>query len=231
MGSIFGINGSSSNQNNYNLTASMFQSGSGNALGDMALIRSGAYKKLLSAYYKNDSSSNPKDMVTDDKEKNNLVIAKDSAAELKKSANSLMNADISEEGRSDLKEKLKSFVKDYNAMLDAGSDVDTQAVLRSTLWMTQSTSKNSGLLNDLGISVGTDNKLTLDEEKFDKAQLSTMKTLFKGTDSFVGRAGSRADSIAKIAVKTATQGTSAALYNKTGNYDSISAAGLFNKTK
>lgn len=233
MGSFFEINSSNSSQNYYNLTSSIFQSSSGsNALGDMALIRSGAYKKLLTAYYKNNSSTTAtKDAVTDETEKNNLVVAKDTAAALKKSANSLMSTDISEENREDLKDKVKAFVKDYNSMLDSGSEVDTESVLRSTLWMTQSTSKNSGLLSDIGISIGTDNKLTLDEEKFDKAQLSSVKTVFKGNDSLVGRTGARADAIAKLAVKTVTQGTGAALYNKSGDYDSISVSSLFSKAK
>lgn len=230
MGSVLGIG--SASQNNYsNLTSSIFSAGSsGNALGDMALIRSGAYKKLLNAYYKNDAKSGGSETKSvDEAERKNLVIAKDSASSLKTSAKALMDSTISDENREDIKEKMKTFIKDYNSMLDAGSEVDDQAVLRNTLWMTQMTSKNGGLLSDVGISVGTDNKLSLDEEKFDKASMTTLNSLIKGTDSFFGRVASKADNIALLSAKSATDGTSAALYTRKGSFDMGTLSSILDK--
>lgn len=231
MGSIFGVG--SSTQNNYsNLTSSILSAGSsGNALGDMALIRSGAYKKLMKAYYMggSDKPASEGAASVDDSERKNLLVAKDGAANLKKSAQAVMDTEISEENRADLKEKLKTFINDYNSMLDSGSEVEDQTVLRNTLWLTQMTSKNGGLLSDMGISVGTDNKLSLDEEKFDKAQLTTMSTMFKGTDSFIGRVSAKADNISRIAAKIATDGTHASLYTKKGDFDLGSLNSILDK--
>lgn len=215
---------------NSNLTSSILSAGSsGNALGDLALIRSGAYKKLLSAYYKKDASAPKETESVDVDEKKKLVLAKESAANLKKSASELMDIGLSEENRGEIREKLQNFIRDYNTMLDSGSNVDTQSVLRNTLWMTQSTGKNSGLLSEIGITVGTDNKLSLDEEKFDKARLTSMNTLFMGNDSLLGRISAKADALEKLSAKSAADGTHAALYTNKGNFDMLNTNAFIDK--
>lgn len=230
MSSIFNVGLNNDSGNKYsNLTSSVL--GSGNSLGDMALIRSGAYKKLLTAYYKNEKSSEAKNTEPDKAEKVKLVTAKSDATKLKESAEALKTSYVSEENRDALKDNLKSFVDSYNALIDSGSAVDNQSVLRNELWMTQMTTKNAGILEDIGIKIGTDNKLSLDEEKFANAQLTTMKTLFNGNDSYMGRVTSRASSIESIAKSEASKGTHASAYTFNGDYESFDVSAAINKLK
>ncbi len=229
MSSIFGI-GSSTDTTSTNtigsLTSTVLGGTSGSALGDMALIRSGAYRKLLNAYYKNESSSQAKNTEVDKGEKVKLVSAKGDASALSSAAGKLMNTELTEENRESIKENLNAFVDSYNKLVDSGSAVDTASILRNTLWMTQRTSKTSGLLSDIGVMVGTDNKLKFDEEKFSAASLSTMKTLFNGVDSFMGKVVSKADTIATLAGKTASTGTHASAYTFSGSYDDVSVSSM-----
>lgn len=233
MSSIFdvGLNNSSVTNRYSNLTSSVLGSGNGNALGDLALIKSGAYKKLLSAYYKNEKSSAAKNTEPDKAEKIKLVTAKSDASKLKAGAEALKKTELTEENRDNIKEKLQSFVDGYNALIDSGSAVDTQSVLRNELWMTQMTAKNAGVLEDIGIKIGTDNKLSIDDEKFAKAQLTTMKTLFQGNDSYMGRVAARASSIESIAKADASKGTHASAYTNTGEYESFDVSAAINKLK
>lgn len=232
MSSIFGIGSSTETTSKStigSLTSSVLGSTSSSALGDMALIRSGSYKKLLNAYYKNESSSQAKNTEVNKEEKIKLVSARGDASALSSSASELMKTELTEENRDKIKESLSSFVENYNKLVESGSDVDTTAVLRNTLWMTQRTSKTAGLLEDIGVTVGSDNKLTLDDEKFSKASLSTMKTLFQGVDSFMGKVVSKADTIAALSGKSASAGSHASAYTNSGNYDDVSVSSMINK--
>ncbi|MBR4343316.1 MAG: hypothetical protein IKP88_11560 [Lachnospiraceae bacterium] len=218
--SIYGMGYDNSSVNSLgNLTASMFNSSSGNnAVGDLALINSGAYKKLLNAYYKDEGSSLAKITEKSSTEKANLTIAKDDADRLKKAADVLSAAEITDDNREELKKNVESFVSAYNSVVKSGSDVDTQSVLRNTLWMTQRTARNYGLLSDVGITIGTDNKLTLDAEKFDKAATADLKTLFNGKDSLVGLTAQKASNISIVAASAASYGTHASAYTFSGAY-------------
>ena len=226
--SFFGINGSYSNSNYQNsnisnLTSSLFKSSSeSNALGDMALINSGAYKKLLNAYYKDAGSSAAKSTEKSAAEKANLNIARDDANKLNKAAEALTKVEITDDNRDELKKNVDSFVEAYNSVVKSGSEVDTQSVLRNTLWMTQRTQKNSGLLSDVGITVGTDNKLSVDAEKFSKASTADLKTLFSGRDSYMGLTAQKASNIAAVAASAASAGKHASAYTSSGSYANAS---------
>ena len=224
--SIFGVGNEGSSWNNIgNVTSSVLGSSSGsNALGDMALIKSGAYKKLLNAYYKDENSSVAKNTEKSSTEKQNLTIARDDANKLNKAAENLIKADVSEENRDALKKDVESFIEAYNSVVKSGSEVDTQSVLRNTLWMTQRTSKNSGLLSDVGINVGTDNKLSLDAEKFAKATTADLKTLFNGRESFAGLTAQKASNISIVASSAASSGRHASAYTFSGAYASTAVS-------
>lgn len=189
--------------------------------GDLALIRSGAYKKLLSAYYKKQSSVQ---VPSEDKaERVKLSKANSDAKSLSDSVKALSTTDFTEDNRADIKEKLKSLIKDYNDVIDSASEVEDPSVLRNALWMTQNTAANAGLLKDVGITIGKGNKLSLDEAKFDAASMNTMKTLFSGFGSFIERMGSKADGIASnaIAAVTGTRVSASAYSSKGKAYETV----------
>ena len=84
------------------------------------------------------------------------------------------------------------------------------SVLRNGAWMTKTTSVNSKLLSEAGITVGTDNKLSFDQDKLDKADISAVQTLFKGYGSFASQLLNRSNAIATA--------TGPAAYNRKGGY-------------
>ena len=198
---------------------------SSNALGDYSLIQSGAYKKLLTAYYNRGTSSN--EITEQDKtEIINLNTASADASALNSSVTKLMSYDVTEENRSNIRDSLKSVVENYNSVIDSASEVDTTSVLRQALWMTQGTGANAGMLEDLGITVGENNKLSFDEEKFNKADLSVMKSMFTGNGSFMGRLASRSSQIASAAINSISGGRTTPTYNSSAGFSLPSSGSL-----
>ena len=90
----------------------------------------------------------------------------------------------------------------YNAMIDEAEDSETKSVLRKTGWMANMTKENSNLLNEVGIRVGSDDKLTLNEDTFKKANVSTLKEMFYGNDSFAAKVSNKAAGIGNSAAST-----------------------------
>ena len=229
MTSVFGLN--SSGDNNYFNTLSGLSSSNkssntdssvfagmlsgASAFGDYSLIQSGAYKKLLNAYYNKGAASSATE--SDKKEMISLNTANSDANALNSAINNLMGTAITEDNRENVKESIKELVEKYNSVIDSASEVDNTSVLRQALWMTQGTSANSATLTDIGLTVGENNKLTFDEEKFDKADLAVVKSLTSGTSSFMGRLSSRSSQIASAALNALT-GTNGSAYNKSAGY-------------
>jgi flagellar capping protein FliD len=58
---------------------------------------------------------------------------------------------------------VSDFVDSYNKMLKEGGDSNTNSILRSTKSMVNLTKANSNMLSKVGITIGTDNKLSIDE--------------------------------------------------------------------
>lgn len=237
MSSVFGITSSndnyfssvlgtkSSSQADSSAIGSLLSSSS--SLGDYSLIQSGAYKKLLNAYYTKKSSDS--DSAASKTEKVNLSTANSDATALNNSVGKLMNIDITEENRESLKSSLKDVVEKYNSLIDSASDVDNTSVLRQALWMTQGTSALTKSLTDIGVTIGEGNKLVLDEEKFDKADLNYMKTLFTGKDSFMGKLSSRTNLIASAAQKAVTGNNSTSTYTNTADYSKTSTGHIIDE--
>ena len=110
-----------------------------------------------------------------------------------------------------------AFVKDYNAVLSLAGDSDNKDVLRNAAWMTGMTEPMEKLLANVGISVGDNNKLSLDTELLKKANINTLKTLFTGHGSFADKVASKAGTIGNAAARVA--GT----YNSKGTYSNVLA--------
>ena len=83
--------------------------------------------------------------------------------------------------------KVKSFIDDYNDVVKEAGESNTKDVLRNASWMTGMTDKTSHLLSKIGITIGKGNKLELDEDELKKADISSLKTVFTGYNSFAGK--------------------------------------------
>ena len=114
---------------------------------------------------------------------------------------------------------VQNFVDSYNDVIKEAGDADSRSVLRSTLFMTGSMSKNQNLLSKVGISIGKDNKLSLDKDKLKEAKISDLKSLFTGYNSVANRVSQKASTISGYAAQ------SGSTYNNKGSYyQSVSTA-------
>ena len=211
-------------------TSAMF--GTSDLLGisysDYATIQNGSYTKLMKAYYKkaasDDSSSSSVSAATSTSKDSSKTLAniESAADDLKKASEALRtNGDkslftkkqttdkdgkVSYEYDTDkIYKAVSDFVDSYNKMLKEGGDSNTNNILRSTKSMVNLTKANSNMLSKVGITIGTDNKLSIDETAFKKADMNTVKSLFHTTGGFGYQTSVQAGMIANT-------------YNKSGLY-------------
>lgn len=229
MASYFGINGDSTSFfTGYFGTSSTNTSSSSSGLGDYAMIQSGAYKKLLNKYYDNNTKSTSSTEVSEEEKqaKIDLNDTKTDATTLSKAATTLKNTDFS--NRDTVAKNLQSFVDVYNNTVDATSEVDTKSILRKSLWMIGDTKASADLLKDVGVTIGSDNKLSLNKETLKAADTTTIKTLFSGTNSLADKVGNKATDIVNLSNNALKASSSGSIYTNKGDYSSINTSTLYN---
>ena len=208
---------------------------------DYNTIKSGSYSKLMKAYYADEAKNATvkKTTAKNDTQKNKntqkvktaadnpeLTKAKANADTLKASASKLSSASLWEkkEGKLDktkVKDAVKDFVKSYNDVIEQSKKADSKEVSRNTQWMTDLSDTLTKTLDKVGVKVGSDKKLTFDEDKFDKASDKTLESMFKGTYSYAGQIESKASGIASASLMNTST------YEKDGS-TTASLASLFN---
>lgn len=216
MNSIFkGLNQSSKNA---------FTSGLYGSLGDYGLIKNGGYTKLCKAYYPKEAKEERVSSSVSEKktEQSDKVTAND-AVDFKKDANTLAKMDFSESNRKNVTSGVKDFVASYNDMISSASDSNQSNVLNTVKNLSNFTRMNESLLKQVGISVGSDNTLSIDADALEKADMSNLKTVFQGNSSFSGRASTFASSIYTNAVSD-----SSSLYSSSGRISSLNMSSLYN---
>ncbi len=228
MASFFGISGDSTSFfSGYFGTNRTEDTSTSTDFGDYAMIKSGAYKKLLNAYYgKNNSATNSTE-VSDEEKKTKLELTdvKTDATALNKAATTLKNSDFSD--RDAVTKNVQSFIDAYNDTIDTTSEVDTKSVLHKTLWMIGNTNASTNLLNDVGITIGSDNKLSLNKETLKEADITTIKTLFSGTHSFADKVSSKASDIVTLSNNALKASSTGSTYTNSGDYSSVNTSSLY----
>ena len=124
--------------------------------------------------------------------------------------------DFASASKEDALKAVKKFVEDYNSVIDTADDVNSKSVLRNAAWMTNIVGKSSGLLNELGITVGKDNKLTVNEEKWNNASATTKASLFNGKNSLSDKILYKAGQL--VTTSAAKNGKAASSYTAKGDY-------------
>lgn len=173
-----------------------------------------------------------------------------SADSLKKSADALGNASLYEKKKFKKKDEetgeetevedydwdavtkaVKSFVDDYNSVVEQAGNSETKNVLRNAAWMTSITEKAGNLLSKVRITVGKGNKLEFDKDALKEKtalgksgieldNISALTSLFTGYGSFGSQISQKASAISNAAART--KGVDKT-YNKNGAYsDTIS---------
>lgn len=183
----------------------------GISYSDYASIKNGSYRKLVSAYYtKVDTENGSYSSSATKDSKQTLTSIKGAASDLKESAaallskgkDSLFKTKTDEKGNSyvdydtdDAYKAVKAFIDDYNSMIDAAAESDTTSILRTAKSMVSYTSANERSLAAVGITVGSDNKLSIDEDKFKDASKARVQSLFQSTGGFAYQINAKATSI------------------------------------
>ena len=232
--------------------SNMFGSGSSSTssfysnLGEYSSIRNGAYRKLVKSYYKkmNSTDSDTTDKSTTGSTGKNtkvnstgtvaLSTVKSEASDLVTSAKKLTatgkDSLFASEEKYDADATYKAvsnFITQYNDTVDALSKVTSTAVKNAGNHMQNMTNIMSKGLSKVGITVGTDGKLTVDEQKFKAADMSKVKALFNGSSSYAGVVSSAAGRVASQAGNQISQ-LGGGLYGSNGYYNSYYSGSLYN---
>lgn len=200
-------------------------SGLSSSLLDLQMIKSGTYKKALKAYYaknpvtKSDDSDSKESIKESGKADSaaNLSTMKSASQKLNESVAKLQKTDYSKvESPEDMLEDVKSLISNYNSTVNAAKNLNSYSILQTTVWMQGDVSTTSGLLGQMGISVNADNTLSLDEDKFKEAKLSTIKSAFSSGMSFASRLSQKASSLSNQSANQIAENTGKKTYTSSG---------------
>ena len=148
-----------------------------------------------------------------------LAATKKNALDLSKSAKALSDSgkDLAMAGSPffgdnvGILNKIKDFVGNYNDTIDGLKNSDSVSALQKGASMVSLTAAYSKSLAGAGITVGADNKLSIDEKKFQSASEGQLKSLFSGNYSYASKVSDKAGAIDRNAQIQANT-----LYNNAG---------------
>ena len=256
MASISGYDSSSlgvlfSSLNRNNTTSSLLGGGSdllGINYSDYATIRNGSYFKLLSAYYSKsdstDSATKVSPSISTAKDDAKTLTRIESAAESTEKSLSKLTATgkdsvfnkvekTAEDGtktqeydRDAIYKAVKSYVDDYNSLLDRADDSKTKSILRAANSLKSNARANEKTLEKAGITVDADGRLSVDEKSFEKADMDKLKSLFTTHGSYATQTNV---DLLKIASNAKSEAAKANTYSKNGMYTyNYSTGDLYN---
>lgn len=203
---------------------------------DYASIKNGSYKKLVKAHYKmqketatdkTDKKEKPaKTQKLDTTDKSGLTKMKSQADELKTSAKAFEKDDLwkQKNGTYDMDKiasAIKSFANEYNDVIDQSAKVSSKDVSMQTGFMTSLSKTMSNSLSKIGVTIGDDGKMSVDENALKNANAKDVKAMFSGKYSYASQIGEKASAISSAAARGA--GT----YSSDGSWSST-LSGMFN---
>lgn len=215
-------------------------------LSDYASIKSGSYGKLLNTYYGKNSahsttSADKNDKKDEVKIKNStssslLKEAKTAANDLKSSISKLTKTGEDsifakkeikgEDGKTTtdydkdaIYKAVSDYVKNYNATIDATNQSGSTTVTNAGKNMTSLTGAMSRSLSKIGITMGVDSKLSINEDDFKKADMNSVKTLFNGNSSYANNIGTSASMVENSASNQLSM-LNGSMYGSDGAYGS-----------
>ncbi len=186
-------------------------SGMSSLLGDYYAIRNGSYLKMAKKYYagevpeKKSVSNTVSDKLKENDKTSNSKSKSNTTTETMQAANTAVNSvgkllddslyqktvktdsngnQVEDYNRDAILGNLKTFVSDYNSLVKSASSSDRLATVQAGQRMTGQTAVYRRALSQIGISIGEDNTLSLDEKKFADADMTDVKSMFTGNVSF-----------------------------------------------
>ncbi|MCR5210332.1 MAG: hypothetical protein K6C99_08990 [Lachnospiraceae bacterium] len=184
-------------------------------LSTYSALKNGTYRKVMNKYFNTKPQATEEDIK---KATAKIERTADAAGDVVGSFNKLSDLSLAETDREKNVDKIEDFIKKYNSLVEHGEDSIYDNVAQKTKWMENITDESSNLLASAGISAGSDGKLTLDKDKFMKADEDTLNDLFKGSSSWAGKVEYKAEQIYSLAL---TGDTSANSYTNAATYGKV----------
>ena len=177
------VTGYNSNKNNNSLY--------GNSSTDLnelmkkaAMVRSPSYQKKmleqLKSVFSGEGNSDVGTVASEQK-------VSETAKKLNSAAASLSSVDFS--NWTNKTDAVKSFVEKYNSEIDSLADATETADLGRQSTLINTTKKYASTLEKIGVTIGEDNKLTIDDSKLNTASDKDVKALLSGNYSYGGKIG------------------------------------------
>ncbi len=202
---LFGNSGTSKSSSMYDV------------LGDYASLKNGSSYKLYKAYYEKEDpkSSDAKNSIST-KEKSAYTGVKSAAEDLMDSVDKLGSSSLYIKGSyqktakdgtktdsdydyDSIYNEVNNFIESYNSLIKGGASEDLASLNKVTLRTLANTKANTNVLNSVGISIGKDGTLSINRDKFNEADISSIKSLFSGSGSFADSTASRASIVKNTA--------------------------------
>lgn len=200
--------------------------GTSTLLSDYASIKNGSYSRMLKSYYaKYTASDDADDSSTSTTKAGKDSITASNANSLYKSASALNNLEYNEENIDKIYDGVSAFIKDYNSMIKSASNSSVGSVNSQANMLNNSTYANYKLLAKVGITMNADRTLSINEDTFKKADVATLKTLFKGSNSFADKVSSKASQIYRYASNGSSMNYS---YSSNGAYSALNQSSYIN---
>lgn len=205
--------------------------------GDLSLMRSGVYTKMLKSYYakqtsstdktsssgKNSSSEDYLNTINDKISKlktstsdEALSSIKSEANQMKKAADAVTVLDYDKTSGDAVYSKVKDLVNTYNALAKQTGKSDLVSISQSRTWMVNDTKAHEAQWNKIGITMEDDQTLTIDEKKFKEASTSDIKNFLSGASGYASRLSTKANGFYQLASNQLTLNSGTSLYNKYG---------------
>ena len=111
---------------------------------------------------------------------------------------------------------VSAFADDYNSVLNAAAKSKNNSVVSTASNMVQQTVANEKMLSRIGITIGEDNKLSVDEKKLKAADMTTVKSMMNGNGSFAYGVQTKASFISMYAKND--QNKASGVYGSSATY-------------
>ena len=227
--------------NNSGFSSSLYSS-----ISQMSSVRSGAYSKALKAYYaKNSTASVTKTQKNSGKNSSRAInslnnplntdlgsVQKESK-ELVSSAGNLLNRGKNsmfyDEKHYDPHAAYKAvneFVTNYNETVDAAGKAGNANIKTVSDSMVRMTGNMRGSLAKVGVTVGQDRKLSINETDFKNADLKNVRATFGSNSSYAKMIMSSASRIESASEQQSMINTG--IYGRQGLYNNLYAGFSFN---
>ncbi len=207
---------------------------------DLSLMKNGVYTKMLRSYYDKTGTDATKETGTKttstasditakfaeaakvttsssvSSSLTNLSNVKAYSGALEKSSSAVESLKVDTATDEEISKAVSSMVDDYNSLITAATDSEDTGIAQIGKWMKNDISARKSQLSDIGITVGSDGKLSLDKDVLSAASKNDIDSFLTGSDGLASRINTRAEGMEKYAQNRISYESGSSLYSSSG---------------